>query len=238
VGSGYEPVQNRGAFDFFDMLVDGHGAMYESAGIVGHGERIWLLASLPGYIKVHCNDLVHKYLLLINSHDGTVPIRVKITPVRVVCSNTLTSALQGVGEVHIHHTRNAVKKMEQALALLKWSDSAFDRLGAVFNRMAATRATGHQLREYVHTLIPDGKEAESEAGTGNIRNEVLRLHDSGRGAYLSRGTWWGAFNSVTEYTDHAVYSGTPAAQLHSIWFGRGEQLKVKAFRLAELMMQA
>jgi phage/plasmid-like protein (TIGR03299 family) len=235
VEENYEPVQNRDAFTFFDTLVGTGEAIYETAGTIGRGERIWILAKLPGFIKVHGNDIVNKYLLLSNSHDGSSLVRVKLTPIRVVCNNTLTAALQGAGEVHIHHTVNAAKDMEQALLLLGLSNSLYEQLDALFNRMALTKISNKQLLDYVKVLVPDNEEGESNATNQRIRKAVLELYESGQGTDLSRGTLWGAFNCVTEYTDHEMES-SPTTRLESIWFGRGEQLKLKAFHLAERMM--
>lgn len=198
----------------------------------------WILTKLPGCIKVHGNDIVNKYLLLTNSHDGSSHVQVKLTPIRVVCNNTLTSALQGAGEVQISHTPSVVRDLEQAVKLVGLSNSLYEQLDVIFNDMAAKKITEEQLREYVQALVPDNEEAENTERTENIRNSVLQLHDSGCGAALSRGTLWGAFNSVTEYTDHMMLGGDSTTRLNSIWFGRGEQLKLKAFHLAERMMQA
>ena len=237
VDENYEPIQNSAAFRFFDALVAEDEAIYETAGVFGKGERIWILARLPGYIKVHGNDIVNKYLLLTNSHDGSSNVRVKITPIRVICNNTLTSALRGAGDVQISHTKNAVRDLEQAFKLLGLSNSLYKCLGIMFNDMATKKITEEQLREYVQALVPDNEEAENTARTKKIRNSVLQLHNSGRGAHLCRGTLWGAFNSVAEYTDHMMLGEDSTAQLNSIWFGRGEQLKLKAFRLAQQMMR-
>jgi hypothetical protein len=106
----------------------------------------------------------------------------------------------------------------------------------MFNGMAAKKITEEQLREYVQALVPDNEEAQNTARTENIRNSVLQLHESGRGAHLARWTLWGAFNSVAEYTDHMMLDEDSNTRLNSIWFGRGEQLKLKAFRLAQRML--
>jgi phage/plasmid-like protein (TIGR03299 family) len=233
----YEPMQNRNAFRFFDRLVGTLEARYEAAGALGRGERIWILAKLPGFIKVHGSDIVNKYLLLTNSHDGGSGVRVKSTPIRVACNNTLTAALRGTGEVHIRHTL-AAKDMEQALSVLAFSDSLFEQLDAIFNSMARMKINTRQLLEYVRALVPDNEEGEDNERTREIRNRVLALHESGQGSSLARGTLWGAYNSVTEYTDHLMVAANPVRRLESIWFGRGEQLKLKAFHLAERMMWA
>ena len=238
VNESYEPIQNIDAFTFFDTLVAKDEAIYETAGVLGKGERIWILAKLPGCIKVHGNDIVNKYLLLTNSHSLNSPVQVKLTPIRVVCNNTLTSALQGAGEVQISHTPDAVRDSEQAATMLGLSNSLYEQLDVMFNSMAVRKITEAQLREYVQALVPDNEETQNTARTEKIRNSVLQLHDSGRGAHLSRGTVWGAFNSVAEYTDHMMLDEDSTTRLNSIWFGHGEQLKLKAFHLAEQMMRA
>ncbi|NTW17357.1 MAG: DUF932 domain-containing protein [Syntrophaceae bacterium] len=237
VNESYEPVQNIDAFTFFDTLVGSGEAIYEMAGALGCGECIWILARLSGYINVNGNDIVNKYLLLTNSHDGSSHVRVKLTPIRVVCNNTLTSALQGTGEVQIGHTQNTVRDLKQPVAMLGWADSLYRQLDIMFNSMAARKITDVQLRDYVQALVPENEEAENTARTQQIRNSVLKLHDSGHGAHLAHGTLWGAFNSVAEYTDHMMLNEDETTRLNSIWFGRGEQLKLKAFRLAKRMMR-
>jgi phage/plasmid-like protein (TIGR03299 family) len=236
VSKSYEPIQNIDAFTFFDNLVAEKKAIYETAGILGRGERVWILAKLPGYINVHGNDIVNKYLLLTNNHDGSSQVQVKPTSIRLVCNNTFTSALQGAGEVHISHTPNAAQDLEQANIMLGLSNYLYKQLEVMFNGMASRKIMEAQLRAYVQALVPDNEEAENTARTEKIRNSVLHLHESGQGAHLARGTLWGAFNSVAEYTDHIMPDEDSSTRLNSIWFGHGEQLKLKAFHLAQQMM--
>jgi len=236
VDESYKPIQNINAFKFFDILVAENEAVYDTAGIIGKGERVWILAKLPGYINVHGKDIVNKYLLLTNSHNGSSHVQVKLISIRMVCNNTFTSALQGAGEVQISHTSNAAQDSEQATTMLGLSKYLYEQLEVMFKGMASRKITQGQLREYVQALVPDNEEADNTARTEKIRNSVLHLHESGRGAHLARGTLWGAFNSVAEYTDHIMPDEDSSTRLNSIWFGRGEQLKLKAFHLAQRMM--
>lgn len=208
--------------------------MYETAGVLGNGERIWILAKLPGFIKVRGQDIVNKYLLLTNSHDGSSLVRAKLTPIRVVCSNTLSMALSGSEEeVRIRHTPSAIDNLKQAHQLLGFTNQLYQQLGEIFKAMSLKKVTEKQLLDYVNGLIPDNEEAESKTRSENIRNRILELHENGVGAHLSRGTVWGMYNAVTEYTDHTLHTQNPMRRLNAVWFGGGDRLKQKAFTLAK-----
>src|SRR5215203_6173963 len=94
VGKDYEIVQNRDAFSLFDSIVGGEGIQYETAGALGKGERIFITAKLPDYIKVGKDDLIEQYLFLTTSHDGFGSITAAFTPIRIVCNNTLNAAMR------------------------------------------------------------------------------------------------------------------------------------------------
>ncbi len=237
VGARYQPIQNREAFTFFDALVGEDEAIYHTAGVLGKGERIWVLAKLPDYIKVGKKDIVDKYLLLTNSHDGSSVVRAKLTPIRVVCNNTLSVALTGTEqEVRIRHTASAVDKLEEAHKLLGLTNSLYEQLDGIFNTMALRKISEKQLIDYVKTLVPENPEAKHQTRNENIRNSILDLHETGLGADLSRGTVYSAYNAVSEYTDHVQGSKNPDKHLKSIWFGGGERLKLQAFKLAQKLM--
>jgi phage/plasmid-like protein (TIGR03299 family) len=80
VGKDYEIVQNRDAFSFFDSIIGGDGILYETAGALGNGSRIFITAKLPGYIRVGDDDLTEKYIFLTTSHDGSGSITGAFTP--------------------------------------------------------------------------------------------------------------------------------------------------------------
>ena len=233
VGSRYTVLPNKEAFTFFDTLVGEREAIFETAGALGEGETIWLLAKLPGYIRIGRNDVVNKYLLLTNSHDGRSTVRTKLTPVRVVCNNTLSAALEGAEqEVRIRHTPSAVDKLQEAHKLLGLTNQLYQELELIFNRMALKRITERQLLDFVKTLVPDNEEASFNTRTENIRSKILELNESGAGAEYSRGSLWGAVNAVSEFTDHVQNSKDPMKRLNSVWFGSGQRLKLRSFDLA------
>ncbi|CCZ61360.1 phage/plasmid-related protein TIGR03299 [Hungatella hathewayi CAG:224] len=87
----YKVVQNTDAFSFTDELL-GEGVTYETAGSLQEGRRTWLLAKLPQRYIIS-SDEITPYLVFMNSHDGTGSIKAAMTPIRVVCQNTLNLAL-------------------------------------------------------------------------------------------------------------------------------------------------
>ena len=111
VGKDYEVVQNREAFSFFDAIVGGDGIQYETAGALGKGERIFITAKLPNYIKVGREDLIGKYLFLTTSHDGFGSITAAFTPVPILCANTLNAAMRNhTNSIKIRHTTGAKER--------------------------------------------------------------------------------------------------------------------------------
>jgi phage/plasmid-like protein (TIGR03299 family) len=237
VGPDYNVVQNGGpdgAFNFLSSIIDSKAAVIETMGALGKGEKAWALLKLPDNIIVTKKDEVGKYVLVYNSFNGKSKIRAKYTPIRVVCQNTLNMALQGTDtEVAIRHTTNAQSMLAEASKVMGMATAVSVKLEPVFKAMALRKITSQDLLDYVKTLIPIEKDAKRTARKEAIHAEIIRLHDAGLGADVSRGTLWGAYNAVTEYVDH-VYSGksSPSARLNTIWFGSGESIKIDAFTLA------
>ena len=136
VGSSYTPVQNREAFAFFDPIVGKQAAIYHTAGALGKGERVWILAKLPDSIRVVGDDITDKFLLLTNSHDGTSSLQVKFTPVRVVCQNTLSLAInQGGAGIKISHHTDIHQRLKAAEKMLGIVHHQFDELADTFREM-------------------------------------------------------------------------------------------------------
>lgn len=157
VSDRYVPVQNKQAFGFLDAVVADGGLRYHTAGALGRGERVFLLAKLPGHIRVkQSDDLVDKFLLLSNAHDGSAALRVLFTPVRVVCQNTLSMALRkGQHEgISIRHNSNMQAKIGEAQRVLGLATAFYDNAQAKIDRLASVHPTQAQLELYFEKLYP------------------------------------------------------------------------------------
>lgn len=242
VGKSYRPVQNRECFGFLDALVADGRLRYHTAGALGQGERVWMLAKLPNDIRVKgSDDITEKYLLLSNSHDGTSALRVYFTPIRVVCANTLSIAEQGSRSlgVSIIHKGDLGSKVRQAQLVLGLATEFYEFTEAKIHRLASYYPSSYELQDYFRAVYPDMDGVESTRSK-NVRAEMMRLFEHGMGHDIPaiRHTAWAALNAVTEFVDHhrstRGKSGIEKAscRLESAWFGSGARLKQRAWALA------
>lgn len=245
VGKRYTPLQNRDAFSFFDAIVGMKEAIYHTAGALGQGERVWLLAKLPGYVRVVGDDVTEKFLLLTNTHDGTGSVKVLFTPIRVVCQNTLNGALEGADKAFkMRHTPGMGLKVEEAQKALGIVSAKFGIFEEAARKLAASELTIQAEKNYFERVALKGKTLgegeEIPAKTQTIIEEMSRLFETGRGADMkgAKGTLWGAYNAVVEYAD--FYRGTNGNGTREIRmnradasiFGTGAAMKERAWAAA------
>ena len=203
VGSRYEIVQNCDAFKFFDAIVGEGIAMYETAGALGKGEKIFISAKMPDVIEVAGlkGDVTEMYILLTSSHDGSGSIKALITPVRVVCQNTLNAALkEHFNKVSIRHTTNVKENLENAHKLLGITHKYLKELDNCFNYLAKKKITDDAVQKLIADLFATQKDDSTRAK--NIRAEVFKSYQTGVGQEAILGTAWGAYNGITYYLDH------------------------------------
>lgn len=242
VGSAYTPLQNRDAFRFFDPIVGENAAIYHTAGALGSGERIWILAKLPDNIQVVKDDITEKYLLLSNSHDGMSAVQIKFTPIRVVCQNTLTMALNYGRTLRITHFPDIHRRLEQAHQILGIIRTTYSTIEESFKAMAKVMMDESRLQTYFKDVLPDPRNKEDEKAIKRVnewRGEFRRLFEEGLGSKEKdvHGTLWAAYNGVAEFVDYRPTQSNPSNRLKRIWFGQGAAVKVRAFQMAENRMR-
>ena len=245
VGLQYQTVQNRDAFSFFDTIVKGEGILYETAGVLGKGERIFITAKLPSYIKVGREDLIEQYLFLTTSHDGSGSITAAFTPVRIVCNNTLNAALKNMSNsIKIRHTNNAKKKLEQAHQVMGITNTLSAHLEDLFNNWSKVRITDKEVYKLIQlALIPNkevlrdirrGKEDELSTHFLNICKDAYEYAMSNETQQLetTKGTLFGAYNGVTGYFQNIRPYKSDEGKIKSLLYGgTGQQRTQAAFNL-------
>ena len=247
VGKDYEVVQNIDAFSFFDAIVGGDGIQYETAGALGKGERIFITAKLPDYIKVGNDDLIEQYLFLTTSHDGSGSITAAFTPVRIVCNNTLNAALRNHSNAFkIRHTANAKERLEEAHKLMGITNRLSNELEGIFNQWAKIRITDPEVKKLIQmALVPNkevlqniqaGKEDELSTCFKNMTDAAFEYSMTNDSQQLetTKGSLFGAYNAVTGYFQNVRTYKNDEAKLKSLLLGGTGQLKTqKAFQLCE-----
>ena len=203
VSSRYRVVQNEDAFAFTDALL-GEGVRYETAGSLQSGRRVWMLAKLPNeYIIL--GEQISPYLVFSNTHDGSGAIKVAMTPVRVVCSNTLNLALNTTKRCwSAKHTTNIAEKLDEARETLLFAESYMSALGAEFEELCKVRMSDKKVMELVKTLLPmkDDMTIQQKKNVRNLQEDLKQryfdapdLQDVGKNAYRF-------VNAVSDFATH------------------------------------
>jgi phage/plasmid-like protein (TIGR03299 family) len=240
VGRDYTPLQNHEAFEFFDPIVGKDAAIYHTAGALGQGERVWILAKLPSEIRVAGDDITDKFLLLSNSHDGNSSVQIKFTPIRVVCQNTLTMALRHGPTLRVVHMRDVHRRLREADRTLGLINRRFEEIEEEFQELVKVQLNTAKLSEYLGLVFPDPEDEENEKALKRIRTdrewaEYFFVNGKGNQLKSVSGTLWAAYNGVAEYIDHRGTNQTGSDRLESVWFGNGYHVKARAYEVAEGM---
>ena len=235
VGERYTPLQNVESFDFFDAIVGEGQAIYESAGSLFNGRKVWLLAKLPNDIIVGNDDRIEQYLLLSNSHDGSKSVECMFTPVRVVCNNTLTGALSSGKGIKIRHTQSVHLKVQEAHRLLGIVAKQTEATTELFTAMNDLIVDPVEIAEILKAIVPDGK-GENTTRTQNIRGEMAKLIHNGTGVELCKeNSLWRIYNGITEYISHIrTVKGLDkdaSYKMEAVLFGSGASLNDKALEV-------
>lgn len=236
VGPRYRIVQNKDAFGFFDSIIESGEAKYTMGGLIDGGSRLWLQAKLPSKMIIKGDEL-EKYIVLLNSHDGSTPLRMFTTTIRISCQNAIMGLLRGASDaIAIRHSGNVVNKVALAREVLINANKYYGQFEKVLQQLADRVLTPEELKRYMNLVVFDNelKEKDSPA-LKNKRDAMLTLFERGMGNDQKkiRHTAWTALNAVTEYVDHrANVKGekeNPSARLDNIWFGSGAAYKRHAF---------
>ena len=200
----YRIIQNEEAFGFTDALL-GEGVRYETAGSLQGGRKVWLLARLP-HEYIISGERISPYLVFSNAHDGSGAVRVALTPIRVVCNNTLNLALSTAKRSwSMMHTGNVQEKLEEAKDTLFRAETYMDSLGKEFDELRKKKLTDKQVMDYIEILLPmeDNTTPQQRKNISRLREDMGRryfdapdLKTVGKNAYRF-------INAISDFATHA-----------------------------------
>ena len=187
----YKVIQNHEAFAFTDALL-GEGVKYETAGSLQEGRKIWILARLPDKYIIE-GEQIDPYLVFSSSHDGSGAIKVCMTPIRVVCQNTLNLALSSARRMwSTIHVGDLAAKMDEAHNTLLLAEKYMGKLGTEISRLSKIKLSDHKVMEYIDLLLPmDAQPTElHRKNIARVREDMKMryfdapdLHHVGKNAY-------------------------------------------------------
>ena len=200
----YKIIQNQEAFAFTDSLL-GEGVRYETAGALQEGKKVWLLARLPREYIIS-GERISPYLVFSNTHDGSGAVKVALTPIRVVCNNTLNLALNTASRSwSMIHTGNIKNKVWEAKNTLFMAEEYMEKLGKEFENLRKQKLSDQQVKEYIELLLPMEKNATAMQSKNiiKLRNDMRSryydapdLKDVGNNAYRF-------INAVSDFATHS-----------------------------------
>ncbi len=219
VGERYVPLQNEDLFAFGDNILDG-GGRWETAGSIRGGRVVFGSLALERETVLDPSgvaDVVKTYLLINTSHDGSIAIQASITPVRVVCANTLNLALgnikkrDGVKQTFkIRHTQSAEGRIQVARETLGLANAYMDKFDQMAKLMIETEITAQQFNEIILAAYPK-PDKDVKGAIKKWENKVNLINDiyTGEFNHTIAGNAWGALNALTERLDwHRNARGT------------------------------
>ena len=240
VGPTYKPLQNKDAFKFFQPFLDANEATIETAGSLRGGTRVWVLARVTqDPIEIVPGDDVLNYILLSNGHDGTLAIRVGLTPTRVCCANTLSAAHAHKASklLRVRHTKKAAETLDVVRETMDLVRKEFVATAEQYKVLAKKGVRKEDLEAYVRrvfqpkvVMTTPETEAEDDAAHDRLLAPIIRLFEEDPTNNMPgvKGTVWGMYNAVTSYLSHE--RGRSADnRVNSLWFGDSATVNDRAF---------
>lgn len=234
VGAGYHAFQNIDAFAVLQPALDRFGLELETAGALGAGDRVWMLAKMPKAIEPIPGDVIKNYIMIMTGHNGWTAYSSRLTQVRAVCENTINLALQDDAFAKLRHVATEVDRLTQISDIITGFLAVAKKTSESYQRLAAHKLSDEEVKRYVEATLDLDFDNPVAA---RRRDRILELAKNGKGVEFAPGTAWAAFNAVTEYIDHVrpaegKASRTIAQANQSALFGTNARLKARALAYA------
>ena len=229
VGKGWNPVQNSEAFEFFHEYVMAGDMEMHTAGSLKDGHMVWALAKTKESFELFKGDVTENYFLFTNPHQFGKALNIRMTPIRVVCNNTLTLSLSQNSDkmVTVNHRKAFdASEVKDQMGIAREKMEQYKSMAAF---LGGKRYTAENVTQYFNEVFGSPGKIEDGKMAFTSRNSKLAFEnlDVQPGAEFAQGSWWTAFNSVTNMTDH-LQGRSNDGRLQSAWYGRNRKVKLTA----------
>ena len=230
VGKGWNPVQNADAFNFFEEYVRAGDMQMHTAGSLNDGKMVWALAKTNESFELFDGDVTENYFLFSNPHEFGKAIDIRMTPIRVVCNNTLTLSLNQDSNAMLkvnHRKEFDVAEVKEQMGIAK---EKMEQYKSMAEFLCSKPYTSENIVQYFNEVF--GSPAKEKVDgvlpfTSNNAKIAMEHLDTQPGAKFAQGSFWNAFNTVTYMTDH-IQGRSNDGRLTSSWYGRNRRVKLKA----------
>jgi phage/plasmid-like protein (TIGR03299 family) len=231
----FQPLQNADAFSFFEPLVNDGICKIDTIGTFGVGQKVWILAEITdSRFTVVPGDDITLYIILVNAHDGSTSVMVGIVPIRIWCSNMFSMLNRSDFQIiKFKHTGDPTEKLRDVQEFINEQLSLIEGFTGRLTVLAQTQISYTELDEYFRTVF---NIHEKDKASTKANNKIMRLHElfiHGRGNQYEnvRGSWYAAYNAVSEYLNYEA-GRSAETRLTSLWFGVNNNINHKALELA------
>ena len=237
ISDNWNPVQNLEAFQFFDDFVKAGDMEMHTAGSLREGKMVWAMAQIKDSFELFGGDKVEGFLLFSNPHEFGRSIDIRFTPVRVVCNNTHTLALNSTNQHAVKINHRAKFNGDQVKMTLGIAKERLDEYKEQALYLGQKKYQKETLVEYFNRVFPSFTKDESKKldlrklPVGRQAEEAMATIHTQPGARFAEGSWWQAFNTVTYMVDHKL-GRSQDSRLSSAWYGLNRAKKEQALELA------
>lgn len=243
VGKLYRPIQNEEHCELLDTLVDESGAHFETAGSLRGGREVFITMKLPEHMSVGGIDDLDMYIAALNSHDGSGSFRFLVTPVRIVCANTQSMAIDAARSTFsIRHTSSAQGRIEQARQALdltfKYQEGFQKEAEHMINQQMSDAQFNAMIRQLFNEPAPEATSA-AHRRYSDLLDRLNWLFWEAETNDAIRGTCWAGYQAVVEYIDHYKpskgnqwFDDAASARAQSSLSSAAASLKQKAYKFA------
>lgn len=247
IGNRWTPFQNEDCAGLMNDITAMSGAQLTTALVLDGGRKTGLVMRMPEGMTFISpvtgeKDVTDLNLVVFNGHDGGSSLSTILTPIRLFCANQQRMAERTAqSRFVLRHTGEASVRMAQLRELLSESLSYHDTFTAQFQAMIDRSLDEElariQLETLFHAKDTDLTERQRELRQLTV-DSVFDLYMGSETVAPFRGTAYGVYNAVTEYTDHVARVIVPDGQnertvraMRTLTSEPMDELKARAFDL-------